>query len=109
MKTPRLKLSIGHPTVMEDGIAGWARYRIDFVNVDVIDKYAMGWISPRYPTIETMDYLDRIKGWWTGWNREIMQEDAYEIVPFKVKLYRLGLNDELGLLDSAEYEELQPA
>lgn len=109
MKTPRLKLSIGAPTVLEDGIAGWARYRIDFVNVDVLDKYALGWVSPRYPDVETYDRLENIKGWWTGWNREIMQEDAYLVLPFKVKLYRLGLKDELALLDEQEYEALEPA
>jgi hypothetical protein len=92
-----------------DEIAGYARYRIDFEDMDLDDKYALGWASPRYPECEAYENLEKIKGWWTGWNREIWQEDIHEVVPFKVSLYRIGLKGELGLLDSAEYEDLQPA
>lgn len=109
MKIPKLKLKIGSPTASEDGIAGWARYRIDFEDMDLADKYILGWISPRYPEIEVYEVLERIKGWWTGWNREVWQEDVYEIQPFIVKLYRVGLQEDLGLLDEQHYEDLQPA
>lgn len=104
---PRLKLSLGAPTMSPDGIAGYARYRIDFQDIDQDDKYVLGWISPRYPDCEVYENLELIKGWWTGWNREVWQEDINAIVPFKVKLYRVGLKQELGLLDTAEYEDLQ--
>lgn len=102
-----LKLSLGLPTVLPDGIAGYARYRIDFENVDPNDRYALGWVSPRYPDCEVIDYLERIKGWWTGWNREIWQEDIHAVIPFKVRLYRVGLKDDLGLLEEQEYESLE--
>lgn len=109
MKTPHLKLSVGDPTMSPDGIAGYQRYRIDFENMDLNDRYVLGWVSPRYPECEAYENLERIKGFWTGWNREVWQEDINAIIPFTVKLYRVGLKEELGLLDSQDYEDLQPA
>lgn len=103
-----LKLSLGAPTVGSDGTCGYMRYRIDFENVNKSDRYAMGWISPRYPACESIEYLDRIKGWWTGWNREIWQDDVREIQAFKVKLYRVGLkDDDLGLIEESSYREVE--
>lgn len=104
-----LKLSLGSPTVGEDNIAGYARYRLDFENYNPLEKYALGWVSPRYPTCEAIEYLDRIKGWWTGWNREIFQEDVYEVIGFKVRLYKIGLKGELGLIEEKQFRELQAA
>lgn len=106
---PKLNLSIGFATAGEDGIAGYARYRIDFDDMDTNDRYVLGWVSPRYPECEVYENLEKIKGWWTGWNREVWQEDVYAIQAFRVNLYRVGLKEELGLLDSAEYGDLQPA
>jgi hypothetical protein len=105
-----LKLSVGSPTVGSDGSCGYSRYRIDFENVDKSDRYALGWISPLYPTVEFIEYLERIKGWWTGWNREVWQDNVRDIQPFKVRLYRIGLkDDDLGLIEEQQYRELQPA
>ena len=104
-RMPRLKLSIGDPTTAEGGMIGYARYRLDFEDVNIQDKYAMGWISPQYPMCEAIEYLERIKGWWTGWNREVRQEDTRIIIPFKVRLYLIGLREELGLLDEQTYRE----
>lgn len=107
---PKLKLSVGSPTVGQDGIAGYQRYRIDFQDMDLDEKYILGWISPRYPESEIHEALERIKGWWTGWNREVWQEDVYNIQPFIVKLYRVGPGtQELWLIDEQHYEDLQPA
>ena len=105
-----LRLSNPRGTTAGDGRSGYARYRIDFENIDLNDKFVLAWVSPRYPELEFREYLDRIKGWWTGWNREIWQEDITEIQPFKWRLYRLGLKDEdCILLEEATYASLQPA
>jgi hypothetical protein len=106
---PKLKLSIGDPTTTEGGMIGYARYRIDFTDVKIDDRYALGWTSPQYPKCEAVEYLERIKGWWTGWNREIRQEDTRIIIPFRVRLYLIGLREELGLLDEQVFKGLEYA
>lgn len=99
-----LKLSTEKPILYNDKSNGWARYRIDFEDIDLKHDYALGWISPKYPTVEFVDHLDRIKDWRLGWVREILQEDTREIQRFRVRLYRKGLKDEdLFLLEERKF------
>lgn len=105
-----LTLSLGEAKPSADGIAGWQTYSIEFSDeLDILDKYALAWISPRYPTVESMDHLDNIKGWWNGVHKQIFQEDITRSIPFKVRLYLLESTGGSTLLDERVYEELQPA
>lgn len=98
-----LKLSVEAPLVYHDNGTGYARYRIDFENINLLDKYVLGWISPRYSKLESFEYLDRMLDWDKGWVREIYQTNVSITLAFKVRLYRRGLKNDMELLEEQNY------
>ena len=105
-----LKLTTEKPLLYNDSNQGYARYRIDFEDVNPKEKYVLGWVSPRYPKCEVREHLDRIENWQDGWVREIYQENVGITQPFTVRLYLKGLKpDEVTLLEESNYLGMQSA
>jgi hypothetical protein len=98
-----LQLSTEKPLIYQDDNRGYARYRVEFSDLDRNQHYVLGWVSPRYPKCEAQEHLDRIKDWHKGWVREIYQENVSVTQAFIVRLYRKGLKDDMELLEEQNY------
>ena len=108
-----LKLSIEKPLKYTDGRKGYARYRIDFENLNPNEKYVLGWTSPKFPNYEARQFLYNCSGWENGIVYEVYQDSVDDFQNFRVQLYRAGLIEEnnepeVELLEEATFGTQQP-